>query len=157
MSFKNLDSTLSSSTVLDKIKSLGCHSTLKIMLAFETYEELTRIEKLKQLTCQFSVSLDLIYIVGNKDGVPITYVPILSSFELSPLWIQNVQNELSLNNPKSIVLIIRDADSNLVRYTLTQDLVLPSEYSNRQSKSSAIQSSLQTKKRKRNIVELNFA
>ncbi|XP_065212606.1 uncharacterized protein LOC135840154 [Planococcus citri] len=115
--------------MMDRMKLLGCKDERKLMLAHQTCLELAEIDGLKNLVCNYDAELDLTYV--TEDGVVDSanvFIPVHSTFSLTPLWIQNVQNKLSSTNPKSIILVIRESDTTFVRHKLSAGLI-PSQVS----------------------------
>lgn len=119
------------------------------------------VDHLNDVSCHYHACLDLIFLVAKKNNSTSTYVPVHSSFTLSPSWILKAQNELSGLHKKyvicrmlchilwskmmafwkfclcffSILLVIRDGDSSSISYKLTQGLIPPSTLQNKRSKS----------------------
>ncbi|KAK7571134.1 hypothetical protein V9T40_014738 [Parthenolecanium corni] len=81
--------------MLNQIKALGCLDNTKIMMAYQTYLELAEKDHLSDVSCHYHDGLDLIFLVAKKNNSASVYVPLHSSFILSPSWILKAQNELS--------------------------------------------------------------
>nr|CAD7572953.1 unnamed protein product [Timema californicum] len=77
----------------------------------------------------YSQELDIIYLTGKKKQSSVTpeiYVPVSATADITPEWIELVQNILCKDKEtKGVTLAIKEQDSSIVYYRITQALVPP--------------------------------
>nr|CAD7258757.1 unnamed protein product [Timema shepardi] len=73
--------------------------------------------------------LDIIYLTGKKKQSSVTpeiYVPVSATADITPEWIELVQTILCKDKEtKGVTLAIKEQDSSIVYYRITQALVPP--------------------------------
>lgn len=109
---------------IDRMKLQGCRDEGKILLAYQTYLELRESKRLfivirryyssnnslismcltadclKNLFCDYDADLDITYVTENVADSSNIYVPVHSTFSLTPSWIYSLQSKLSKTEPK---------------------------------------------------------
>nr|CAD7454851.1 unnamed protein product [Timema tahoe] len=114
---------------LEDMITLGCKRQQTAALALQIYIELCEVQALWNVEYFYSQELDIIYLTGKKkqsSTMPEIYVPVSATADITPEWIEQVQNILCKDKEiKGVTLAIKEQDSSIVYYQITQALVPP--------------------------------
>ncbi|KDR20531.1 tRNA-splicing endonuclease subunit Sen15-like isoform X2 [Zootermopsis nevadensis] len=112
--------------------NLGCRNQLSVGIAFQVYMDLCEVQAMEDVRYVYSHELDLIYLLGKTQRGPQSasrteiFLPLSTASEITPAWIQKVQDTLCTDkDKKGITLAMKEHDSTVVYYRLTQGLVPP--------------------------------
>lgn len=112
--------------------NLGCRNQFSVGIAFQVYMDLCEVQAMRDVQYLYSHELDLLYLVGNtgRDSQSASrteiFLPLSTVSEITPAWIQKVQDTLCTDqDKKGITLAMKDHDSTVVYYRMTQGLVPP--------------------------------
>ncbi|KAK3923394.1 tRNA-splicing endonuclease subunit Sen15 [Frankliniella fusca] len=113
--------------VLKDLLAFGCKDHRLAPAAFAVFMDLSEVRVVWDLQYHFCKALDLIYLTGkeNQDNTEANiYLPLPASYTVSPAWLQEVQECLSTKD-RGFTLALKDADSTIVYYSITEGLVTP--------------------------------
>ncbi|PSN33291.1 hypothetical protein C0J52_20684 [Blattella germanica] len=117
--------------VLQDMINLGCRDQFNVGIAYQVYLNLCEVQAMRDVKYHYNKELDLLYLTGVKEKVsesslPEIYLPLSTVSEISTSWISNVQDALcNEREDKGLTLAIKDHDSTVVYYRVTQGLVPP--------------------------------
>ena len=113
--------------VLKQLLDLGCKDIQAAPVAFAVYMDLAEVKVVWDLNFSYCQELDIIYLIGKEnesDSEPDIYLPLPASRNVSAAWLLKVQNTLP-NKNKRLTLALKDADSTVVYYHISNGLVTP--------------------------------
>jgi hypothetical protein len=112
--------------------NLGCRNQFSVGIAFQVYMDLCEVQAMQDVQYLYSHELDMLYLVGktgrdsHSGSRSEIFLPLSSVSEITPAWIQKVQDTLCTDeDKKGITLAMKDHDSTVVYYRMTQGLVPP--------------------------------
>ncbi|XP_049828531.1 uncharacterized protein LOC126267386 isoform X2 [Schistocerca gregaria] len=105
--------------VLQKMIHSGCQNQQKIAVAFQVYMELCEVEKLWNVRHHYNELHDFFYLTGKhsasseRDEI---FIPLSITSDISPAWVENIQNEVCCNTSPKRSLVISNQSRVVIRY-----------------------------------------
>uniref|UniRef100_A0A2A4J2J5 tRNA-splicing endonuclease subunit Sen15 domain-containing protein n=1 Tax=Heliothis virescens TaxID=7102 RepID=A0A2A4J2J5_HELVI len=112
--------------IKDDMKALGCHSDLKMSLAYNLYIHLVDEKLMYDTEYCYNKDIDTLYIVArpNKNEKLNIYVPIPTYDEISVDYINKIQENIcTVETGPTVNLAFIEGDYTTVIYTFTKGIV----------------------------------
>ncbi|KAJ9574783.1 hypothetical protein L9F63_008047 [Diploptera punctata] len=118
--------------VLQDMINLGCRNQFSVGIAYQVYMNLCEVQAMRDVKYLYNKELDMLYLTAvkqtdaNSSKNSEIFLPLSTVSEITPAWIKKVQDTLcSDREDKGLTLAMKEHDSTVVFYRMTQGLVPP--------------------------------